>query len=153
MPTLFYEIFNKEVKLTSETLKKLKEELIELFEELKKDDNIDNIKVLRNKLAHLLQEQPDKLDKEKKKKIKKLRKILKDINEYLEKKDDEKKGIVLENMVKKVEKEHKPYSSIPEEKKDKYQESSIKKATFEYEKEKIELQVELLKLQKYIKEK
>ncbi len=153
MPTLFYEIFNKEVKLTSETLKRLKKELIELFEELKKEDNVDNIKVLRNKLSHLLEDTPEKLDKEKKKRIKKLHKILEEINDYLKERNDEKNQLVLENMVKKVEKKYKPYSWISEDKRDKYKESSIKKDTFEYEKEIIELQVELLKLQKYIKEK
>ncbi len=153
MPTLFYEIFNKEVKLTPETLEKLKEELTQLFEELKKEDNIDNIKVLRNKLAHLLQEKPEKLEKKEKKNIKKLEKILSKIDDYLKEKIEKKDQLKFVDVVKTIEKQYKPYDSIPEAKKDKYKPSSVKIDTFEYEKEKIELQVELLKLQKHIKEK
>jgi ElaB/YqjD/DUF883 family membrane-anchored ribosome-binding protein len=152
MPTLFYEIFNKEVKLTSKTLKRLIEELNKLFDELKSENNIDNIKVLRNKLTHLLEDKPKKLDKKSKTGIKRLKSVLREINKYIKEKTEEKNDLMMVNVIEKVEKDHRPYDSIPKKKQDKYLPSSIKKETFNYEKEKIELQVELLKLQKHIKE-
>ena len=151
MPSLFYEIFNKEVKLNSKTIKKLKDELSILFKELKKEDNIDNLKVLKNKLTNLLndREKPPK----NKKAFKSLEKILEQIEDYIEKKTNEKEKVKLIDVVKKVEKRYRSCELIPEKKRKLYKPSCIKKETYEYEKNKIELQVELLKLQKYIKEK
>lgn len=152
MPTLFYEIFNKEVKLTSKTIKRLKDELKQLFNELKEENNIDNLKVLRNKLTHLLDEKPEKLNKKRKKEIHTLEKILDEITEYIEEKTNEKQEIKLIDVVAKVEKKYRSCDLIPEDKIKNYKPSCIKKETLEYEKEKIALQVELLKLQKHIKE-
>ncbi len=151
MPSLFYEIFNKEVKLNSKTIKKLKEELSILFKELKKEDNIDNLKVLKNKLTNLLndREKPSK----NKKAFKSLENILEQIEDYIEKKTWEKEKVKLVDVVKKVEKRYRSCELIPEKKRKFYKPSCIKKETYDYEKKKIELQVELLKLQKYIKEK
>ncbi len=153
MPSLFYEIFNKEVKLNSKTIERLKEELKILFKELKKEDNIDNLKVLRNKLSNLLENKPKDLKKKHKKPFIALEQILEEIEDYINKKTWEKEEIKLIDVVKKVEKKYRRCELIPKTKRNDYKPSCIKKSTLEYEKNKIELQVELLKLQKYIKEK
>jgi len=59
---------------------------------------------------------------------------------------------VLIDVVKELEKSYKKCDDLKEEEKHKYRKYCVKKTTVEYEKEIIELQVELLKLQKYIKE-
>ena len=55
MPSIFYEIFNKNIKISEQVLKQLKEELEILFEKFQEKHDIDYVKVLRNKLAHLLE--------------------------------------------------------------------------------------------------
>jgi polyphosphate kinase len=55
-------------------------------------------------------------------------------------------------VVTEVEKHYKKCDMIPNKKRDKYQSYCAKTEKIEYEKELIQLQVELLKLQRYIKE-
>ena len=151
MPTLFYEIFNKKIKLNSETIRKFKEEIERLYNELLEEKNIDNLKVLRNKLERSLKEN------KKKKKFKKNKNEFKEIEEILEKIEDsiedfqeKQEKCKLIDVVKEVEKNYKNYNKIPEKKRKKYKKVWIKKSKIDYEKELITLQVELMKLQKYI---
>jgi len=153
MPTLFYEIFNKKIKLNSETIKKFKEEIEKLYNELLEEKNVDNMKVLRNKLERSLK------DNKKKKNYKKTKKEFKEIEEIFDKiedsieeleKNQEEKKCKLIDVVKEVEKSYRDYDKIPEDKKKKYKKVGIKKSKIDYEKELVMLQVELMKLQKYI---
>ena len=108
MPTLFYEIFNNIIKLDKKVIKKFKDELEDLFAELKKSKDIDNIKVLRNKLSHLLEEKSKAINKKSSKDYIELEDILEEINSYLdnqETEDNEEKEKIEEiDVVKKVEK-------------------------------------------------
>ena len=54
--------------------------------------------------------------------------------------------------MKEVEADYKKCADIPEEKRKKYKKVCVKKSKIRYEKEIIELQLELLKLQNHIKE-
>lgn len=77
MPTIFYQIFNHQIKITSKTLKQLEIEIEALFNELKHKKDFENIKILRNKLIHLLDEKDtSNLDKKIKKLIIVLKKFL-----------------------------------------------------------------------------
>ena len=153
MPTIFYEIFNNIIKLDSKTIKSFERELEKLFEELKLRNDIDNLKVLRNRLSHLLDNKKKKIAKKDKKSFKKLEAILEELNEAIDSSQtaEEAKTKVID-IVKKIEKKYRDCSKIPEEKREKYKCVCAKKSTISYEKELIQLQVELLKLQKHIKE-
>ena len=50
MPTLFYEIFNKKIKLNSSTIRKFKEEIEKLYNELLEEKNISKW-ILRQHIA------------------------------------------------------------------------------------------------------
>ena len=121
MPTLFYEIFNRKIKLNSDTIRNFKEEIEKLYNELLEEKNIDNMKVLRNKLEISLR------DNKKKKNYKKTRAEFKEIEVILEKLEDSiaefedsQEKIELVDVVKKVDDRYKSYDSIKKEKKDKY---------------------------------
>lgn len=103
MPTIFYQIFNHQIKITSKTLKQLEIEIEALFNELKHKKDFENIKILRNKLIHLLDEKDtSNLDKKIKKAYNSIKKILGIIEEYIE--DNEEEKIELIDVVKKIEK-------------------------------------------------
>ncbi len=157
MPSLFYEIFNEKIKITSMLLARLKLEVQKTFWSLKKRWDIDNIKILRNKINHLLEKNYWEIDKNTKSELKKIKAFLEEINEYLEENDkttcfstDKKCKTSLINVVKKVEKKYRKCEEISKEKRRKYQATCAKKSTITYEKELIRLQLELLKLQKHI---
>jgi DNA-binding transcriptional regulator GbsR (MarR family) len=82
MPTLFYEIFNKKIKLNSETIRRFREEIEKLYNELLEEKKVDNMKVLRNKLERSLK------DNKKKKNYKKTKKEFKEIEAIFEKIED-----------------------------------------------------------------
>jgi hypothetical protein len=74
------------------------------------------------------------------------------LNDFLEQKIKESKKPKLIDVVEEVKKDYKKKEEITEDKLDKYKKYYIKKSKIKYEKELIQLQVELLKLQKHIKE-
>lgn len=153
MPSIFYEIFNDVVKLNEETVEKFLKDIEEIFKELKKNEDIDDLKVLRNKLESLILDQHIKVEKDAKDDFKELKKILKEIDQtisHIIKKQE--KDIELIDVVKSVDKKYRECKVIPKEKKEKFQPVCVKKSDIEYEKDIIELQLELVKLQKHIKE-
>ncbi|MCP4523636.1 MAG: polyphosphate kinase 2 [Candidatus Gracilibacteria bacterium] len=153
MPAIFYEIFNKQIILNSKTIDDFKKAIKTLFKELKNEHDIDNLRVLRNRLESLLEDKSKHGNKKTKKTLVPLFDILEEIDDCLDHIDDERKQkTVLVDVVKKVENRYKACKNISKDKRDKYTETCIKKSTIEYEKELIKLQVELLKLQKHIKE-
>lgn len=153
MPSIFYEIFNDIVKLNHKTITKFKENLIELFKHLEKEKDVDNLKVLRNRLVHLLKEQSRKVDKKLKKDFKEIEDILEQIEEAIENEiKTDSSNIQTIDVVKKIEDKYKKCEKLKEENKKKYIPVCVKKDEVEYEKKIIELQLELVKLQKHIKE-
>jgi hypothetical protein len=150
MPSIFYDIFNKNIKINEVVLKQLRVELEALLGRFKEKNDIDYIRVLRNKLHHLLETKQKKVDKKTKSELEKLECFLEEINEYIKK--EEKEQVEMIDVVQKVDEKYKIDIEIPEEKKKKYKKTYRKKSTIKYEKELIKLQVELLKLQKCVKE-
>lgn len=152
MPTLSYQIFNKHIKLSDKIIVEFIKEIEKLFAKFKEDKDIDNLKVLKNKLINLLEENPKKLSKTSKKEYKIIEDLIEDFDQFIEDNENQKEKAKLIDVVEEVEKNYKKCDSIPNDKKEKYVKYCIKKKKVKYEKELIKLQVELLKLQKYIKE-
>lgn len=152
MSNLFYEVLNKDIKLTPSVIKKFLGETDKLFARFKIDNDIDNLRVLKNKIEHLLEEKTQNLTKKEKKEFEAIAKLLYKIDDFIDVKTKVGDNKNLINVVEEVEKHYKKCSDIPESKKSKYQKFCAKKSKIEYEKELIQLQVELLKLQKHIKE-
>ena len=152
MTNLFYEIFNKKVNLTPDVLKNFINEAEKLFNKFKIDNDIDNLLILKNKIEHLLDDKIKNLTQKEKKEYNDINLFLDKVDDYLEElvKASEKKELI--DVVAELEKSYKKCDDIKKEDKNKYRKFCVKKSTVEYEKEIIELQVELLKLQKYIKE-
>lgn len=155
MSSLFYQIFNKNVELKEEVIKDFLLDVEKLFKKFQEDWDIDNIRVLKNKVEHLLESRPKKLSKEAKKEYQLIDNFLDQINDFIAVKDKQVKEAnkaKIVDVVEEVEKSYKKCADIPEEKKKKYKTVCIKKSTIKYEKEIVELQLELLKLQNHIKE-
>ncbi len=152
MPTLSYQIFNKHIKLSDKVIVKFIKEIEKLFEKFKEDNDIDNLKVLKNKLTNLLEENPKNLSKTSKKEYKIIEDLIYDFDTYIEEVNKKREKAKLIDVVEEVERHYKKCDSIPNSKKDKYLEYCVKKKKVAYEKELINLQLELLKLQKHIKE-
>ena len=151
MPGIFYEIFNKNIQINEQVLKQLKAELETLFLKFKEKNDIDYIKVLKNRLSHLLEKKYKKIDKKTEKELKSLEKFLEEVENYIKNQEKEEK-IEMIDVVKKIEEKYQKCKNLPEEQRNKYKKICKKKSTIKYEKELIKLQVELLKLQKHIKE-
>jgi hypothetical protein len=152
MANLFYEIFNNKVELTPSVIGDFLRDAEILRTKFIVDSDIDNLRVLKNKIEHLLESKLQKADKKEKEEYDAIYDFLAKIDEYLEKKAEETKKPPLVDVVAEVEKDYKKCADILEKDKKKYGKYCIKKSKIEYEKELIQLQVELLKLQKYIKE-
>lgn len=155
MSSLFYQIFNKSVELREEVIKDFLADVEKLFKRFQQDQDIDNIRILKNKIEHLLESKPKKLSKEAKKEYQLIDDFLDQVNDFLatkekEQKEEQKAKII--DVVKEIENSYKKCADIPEDKKSKYKTVCIKKSKLKYEKEIIELQLELLKLQNHIKE-
>lgn len=152
MANLFYQIFNNQIELTPSLVESFLKDAETLYAKFIVDDDIDNLKVLKNKIEHLLDWKVKWKAKRDIKDYDLINKFLEKIDVYLEKKAKEAKKAELVDVVAEVEKDYKKCADIPEDQKKKYWKYCIKKSKIEYEKELIQLQVELLKLQNHMKE-
>ena len=152
MSTLSYQIFNKHKKLNNKVILQFISEIEKLFEKFKEDKDVDNLKVLRNKLINLLEESPKKLQKKSKKEYKFINELIDEFEDFIEVQESLKEKSKLIDVVQEVEKNYKTCNQIPNDKRSKYKKYCVKKKKIKYEKELIKLQVELLKLQNHIKE-
>ena len=152
MPSIFYELFNNLRKVDEESIKNLIIELESFISELKKSEEIDELKVLVNKTYELIQKNfSKKLDKKIKKQFTKLEWMLEDAEDFIKQKESTRE-MKLIDVVKQVEKKYKHCPVLPAEKVKDYAQVCVKRKDIAYEKVIIELQLELMKLQKYIKE-
>lgn len=154
MTALFYQIINNIEQITDENYKDFKKKLKSLLEGFEQHKDLDNLKVLRNKLDGLLgeYESDKKSHKDIRTHLKDLHKFLDQIDEIIHELEEGKEKQTLIDVIKKVEKRYKKYEKIKDEKKNKYVQVAIKKKTINYEKEIIKLQLELVKLQRHIQE-
>lgn len=146
---LFYNIFNKKEKIDSKNIDKLKKEVLIHFEDLKSKNDIDNLKVLHNKLELIVKKNKKKLKKSHKSII---NDIIEDIDSFIIKIEKKETKLELIDVVKEVENKYKICENLSEKKLKQYTRTCRKTSTIEYEKELAKLQLELVKLQKYVKD-
>ena len=158
MTALFYQIINNISKITDQNYQEFKDKLLALLKEFQEHADVDNIKVLRNKLQMLLADYFSNIKEHKaiKHHLKDLQKFVHELDEIIEEMDDpeidEAKKIKLIDVVKKIKKRYKKYWKYSDSQKEKRKKVGIKHKTIEYEKELIRLQLELVKLQRHITE-
>lgn len=152
MPSnLLADIFNNLLTLSDKTLDAFFDQARDAYKKLKKDGDIDNLKVLRNQLQTVRETQGDAVRKKSKEEYRRLVDIIDDIDGLLAAFDKETaKNLVLVDVVKKFRKKNAPLKTLPEEKKKTHQLVAVKKSEIDYEAEMLTLQLELVKLQKYI---
>ncbi|NDK07920.1 polyphosphate kinase 2 [Candidatus Gracilibacteria bacterium] len=151
MPSIFYELFNNLRKIDVESIRNLISELTEFIDGLKKKGEVDELKVLINKSYELIEKSKKKIDKKAKKEFKNLEELLEDAEDFVKQKKEEEE-IKLIDVVKSVEKKYRHCPSLKKEKEEIYAQVCVKKENIKYEKKIVELQLELVKLQRYIKE-
>ena len=149
---LFYEVFNWKTKITNKNIKQLIKELEDLQNFLKEKNDIDNLKVLKNKIELVLKKEKKKIEKKHKKDLFEIADKIWDFVKQKEKEEIKNKNIKLLDPVKEVEKKYKKCEHLSKEKLKKYTKTCRKTSTIEYEKELAMLQLELAKLQKHLKE-
>jgi len=147
---LFYKVFNHNEKITNQNIEVLKIELWNLVTLLKKNNDVDNLKILDNKIELILKNN-NKLEKKYKKDLFEISDNIDDLIRNIKKisKEDNKKLI---DVVKEVSKKYKKCKNLSEEKLKEYTKTCKKTSTIEYEKELAKLQLEMVKLQKHITE-
>jgi len=119
---------------------------------LEENSDVDNLKVLHNKIELILKKSKKKIEKKHKKDLSKIVEQIEDFVEKTEKEKNKKEEIKLVDVVKEVENKYKKCETLSKEKLKKYTKTCRKTSTIEYEKELALLQLELVKLQKYITE-
>ncbi len=149
----FADIFNYAVILNSDMLDDITEDIEKVFQKLQKKEDLDSLKVLRNKLMEVLQVHHEKLSHSERKYLGKLEDMLEDIDEAIQE-ITEKNTVVIEEIdpLAKFDKKYKKRTELPEKKKKSHILVAIKKSEIAYERNLLELQLELMKLQKYVQD-
>ncbi len=139
--------------MSPETLEAFHDELRENYKKLAKAADIDNLRVLRNRLQTILENNTKKLGKRENRKLEKLAKLLIEMNETIEVVEQAtKEEIVPIDIIKKYKKKHQSYDHLPDSKIKTHVLNLVRKDEIAYEQEMLRLQIELVKLQKYIQE-
>jgi polyphosphate kinase 2 len=139
--------------MSPETLEAFHDELRDNYKKLAKEADIDNLRVLRNRLQTILENNTRKLWKRENRKLDKLAKLLVEMDETIEAVElATKEEIVLIDVIKKYKKKHQAYDHLPEKKLKTHVLNVVRKDEIAYEEEMLRLQIELVKLQKYIQE-
>ncbi len=148
---LLADIFNNLLTLNEKTLDAFFDQARDAYKKLKKDGDIDNLKVLRNQLQTIRETQGDAVRKKSKEEYRRLVDIIDDIDGLIAAFDKETaKNLVLVDVVKKYEKKMKTQKELPEDKKKTHRLVAVRESDISYEAEMLTLQLELVKLQKYI---
>ena len=147
------DIFNNIITMSPETLEAFHDELRENFKNLRKDHDVDNLRVLRNRIQTVIDGNAKKLTNKERHKIRKIELLFTEIDEAIwEIEQAQREAIKLVDLEKKFEKKYKSEAKIPKEKKKTHTLIAMRKGEISYEKEMLMLQQELVKLQKYIQE-
>lgn len=139
--------------MSPETLEAFHDELRESFKNLRKDHDVDNLRVLRNRIQTVIDGNAKKLTNKERHKIHKIEILFREIDEAISDIEQaQREAIKLVNLEKKFEKKYKSEMKLPKEKKKTHTLIAMRKGEISYEKEMLMLQQELVKLQKYIQE-
>lgn len=139
--------------MSASTLEALYDELSDTYKQLRKDKDIDNLRVLRNRIATILEINENKYSRKELKKFDKIKALLEEIDDTIgDIEAEQKEEIVLVDIEKKLKKKYAPEHILPREKKKTHVLIAMKKSEISYEEEMLMLQIELVKLQKYIQQ-
>lgn len=145
------DIFNNIVTMSASTMEAFYDELTNIYKQLKKDNDIDNLRVLRNRIAMILENNEKKFSRKEVAKLHKIKTLLEDIDDTIgEIEASQKETIELIDIQKKLKKKYAPQLYVPEKKKKTHVLVAMRKTEISYEEEMLMLQIELVKLQKYI---
>lgn len=147
------DIFNNIVTMSPDTLEAFHDELRKSYKKLRKDLDVDNLRVLKNRIQTVVDGNINKLGHREKHKLQKLEALIHEIDEtIIEIEEAQKEAIELVDLEKKFDKKYKSLKVLPKNKKKTHVLIAMKKSEITYEEEMLTLQLELVKLQKYIQE-
>lgn len=139
--------------MSASTLEALYDELNRVQRELSKSGDIDNLRVLRNRIATVLEVNQKKLSQKEIKKLWKIQSLLEKIDDAIDDIASSKKEVLqLIDVKQKFKKKYKALLALPTTKKKSHVLIAMKKSEISYEEEMLMLQVELVKLQRYIQD-
>ena len=145
------DIFNNIITMSPATLEAFHDELRDNYKALAKDGDIDNLRVLRNRLQTIIDNNDKKLSRRETRKLEKLGKLLIDIDEVIEEiQEATKEQVELVDPIQNYKDKNKSRTELPEGKQKTHILIAKKKAEISYEEEMLRLQMELVKLQSYI---
>lgn len=147
------DIFNNIITMSPETLEAFHDELHTNYKKLRKDLDVDNLRVLGNRIQTVIDGNIKKLGHKEQHKLHKLETLAREISEtVIEIETAQKNAIELVDLEKKFDKKYKALKELPKEKAKTHVLIAMKKSEINYEEEMLTLQIELVKLQKYIQE-
>lgn len=147
------DIFNNIVTMSPGTLEAFHDALKDNFKKLRDNRDLDNLKVLRNRIETIIDNNSRKLSERELKKIDKIRSLFEKINEAIAELELQiKEPIELIDVVHEVHKKYEPKTKLKGEKKSTHILVEMKKENVIYEEELVRLQLELVKLQRYLLE-
>lgn len=145
------DIFNNIVTMSPGTLEAFHDTIKDNFKELKENKDLDNLKVLRNRIATIVDNNEKKFNQNELKKIDKIRSLLEKMNEAIvEIESAIQEPIKLIDVVHEVHKKYEPRTKVSKKHKGTHILVEMKKENVIYEEEMMRLQLELVKLQKFL---
>ena len=145
------DIFNNIITMSPETLEAFHDELRTSYKKLRKDLDVDNLRVLRNRIQTVIDGNIRKLWRKEEHKLHKLEALIRDIDATVIEIEEAQKWVIeLVDLEKKFDKKYKALKELPKDKAKTHVLIAMKKSEISYEEEMLTLQIELVKLQKYI---
>lgn len=147
------DIFTNVVTMSASTLEAFYDQLESSYKQLRKDKDIDNLRVLRNRIATIVEVNENKYSRKEIKKLHKIRTLLEEIDDTIGDIDAaQKEEIQLVDVEKKFKKKFAAKTVLAPEKKKTHILVEMRKSDVSYEEEMLSLQIELVKLQKYLQQ-
>lgn len=145
------DIFNNIVTMSPGTLEAFHDTLKANYKELARAKDLDNLKVLRNRIQTIIENNSRKFSDSELKKVSKIRKLLRKMNATIEEIESQiTEPIELIDVVQEVRKKYEPMKKLSEKQKMTHVLVKMKKSNIDYEEELTRLQLELVKLQRHM---
>lgn len=145
------DIFNNIVTISPSTLEAFHDALKDNFKELKNNRDLDNLKVLRNRIATIIDNNSRKFSDRELKKLDKIKDLFKKMNETIAELEEKiKEPVELIDVVHEVHKKYEPRTRVSKKNQGTHILVEMKKENIIYEEELTRLQLELVKLQRYL---
>ncbi len=145
------DIFNNIVTMSPSTLEAFHDTLKNNYKELRANRDLDNLKVLRNRIQTIIDNNARKFSDRELEKVRKIRKLLHKINFTIEELEEEmREPVELIDVVREVHDKYKHTPKLPKKKRVSHVLIPMKKENIAYEEEMMRLQLELVKLQRFM---